>query len=91
MRTIIDQNERFAVAKVSNNGSVIEYQVCDKEVHAGHKGFVIDRTRQLAKAREIAGIRHTGNGSETKPKSAYPEQQTGYKKQPKGRKVRGKL
>jgi hypothetical protein len=87
MRRVIDQNEKFEIAKlVSARGEFIEYQVCDKSIPSGHKGFVVDRTRIAAKAREAAGIAHKGSGKETLPKTAYPEQQTGYKKpSPKGR------
>jgi len=82
MRSIVDQNSDFQIAKISDrrNGQALNYQIEDKSKKPGQKGFVVNRCDTLGEARTVLGLNRPikQTGELTKPKSAYPEQQSGY-------------
>ncbi len=83
MRTIVDKNKiaGLQVAKLTNpRGEILGYNVEDTNLPVGSRGFVIQTVQSLALARMIAEITPNAPTIETKPKTAYPEQQTGYRR-----------
>lgn len=83
MRTVVDKNKTagFQVTKLTNlHGEILGYNIEDTNLPAGSRGFVIETVQTLTKARMVAEIDMKAPVIETKPKSAYPEQQLGYRR-----------
>ena len=83
MRVVVDKNKKTGVQVtklVTPKGVVQGYNLEDTTKNPGTEGFVIGNTQTLGEARQFAAIKRINKSEETLPKSAYPEQQTGYHK-----------
>tara|TARA_Y100000034_G_scaffold17249_1_gene18833 strand:- start:1073 stop:1345 length:273 start_codon:yes stop_codon:yes gene_type:complete len=86
MRTIVDNTATHQIVKISSPNRNPSYQVEDKTVVAGSAGFVVVSFPHLRGAREYLDITRKvvcDLSKLSQPKSAYPEQQRGFKRSPK--------
>jgi len=82
---IVDKTETHVIQKVVNRKGVVTcYQTVPHE--AVGNSTQVQRFATLAKARLAAGKELVNNSDHTIPKTAYPEQQRGFKRYAKGHK-----
>ena len=79
MRTVIDHNETFQIVKFSDRkGNLLGYQVENLTQKPGSENYVTKKCGTLGAARRASGLVPMAPVKITPPKSAYPEQQSGF-------------
>ena len=83
MRNVVDRNKEtgLQIVKLTKpSGDLVHYNVENTNEKPGTSDFVVAVKPSLKSAREAAGINIIPPEKQTLPKSAYPEQQTGFKR-----------
>lgn len=78
MRTVIDHNDTFQIVKLSNRKGTFGYQVENLTQIPGSENYITKKCNTLDEARKASGLVPLAPVNITLPKSAYPEQQTGF-------------